>query len=344
MSFLFDPANFSSTTLTTRAQDAVKFPFIETQARSLFRTRTVIGSTVQLDREALGATLLPTGTRGTTASAQSSTRARSTHSVASVKIGDRLVIDPTTYDSIRMTGLREGDQVALKTFESEVDEGLVEKFGSLDHTHEFLAATALKGIVLDPTDGSSTLIDYPTLFSVSQPATVYLDLQAATPAMGVLRQQFLEGQRTIRDNLGGFVPTGYVVFHGSQNWSDFENHEELRDAFRRRDGGEFLAAGSAPINFAGAQHVEYRGTGIAADESVMVPTGVPGMFDYFYCSGDKVGFTNLMGLPRYVVAKNVDDPLTDFAEGAEWEISSFPVPVNLRPEAVVVFDGGADPN
>ena len=60
------------------------------------------------------------------------------------------------------------------------------------------------------------------------------------------------------------------------------------------------------------------------------------MLEIRYASGDKLGFTNQPGLPRFVIPKNANDPFQDFGEGAEWEIASRPVVYNLRPEAVQI--------
>ncbi len=335
MSLMFNTSDFTASRLTTRANDAERIPFIETQARRLFREEPIIGETAQVDREQFGTTLLPSVAKGTTAGAQASTRSRQTTPVNAIKVGDRLVITPTQIANVRQTGLQAGQEVALESFNSLVDKGLAEKFANVDHTIEYLCMTTILGTTIDPTDQSTIAINYPTLFSVSQPAYVDLLLREASPEEGALRARFHTALTNIRNNLGGIVPTGYIAFYAPDAWGDFQAHPELRDAFRRMDDGSFLSSSSfGGVRFAGIEHVEYRGPGLAAGEVVIVPTGVSGMLDLFYASGDKLPFVNELGQPRYVVPRNEDDPFQLFGEGAEWEIASRVVPVNLRPEAV----------
>ncbi|GAW36998.1 hypothetical protein RA2_04073 [Roseovarius sp. A-2] len=335
MSTIFSNSDFTAAQLTTRANDAVKTPFVETLARRLFRERSIAGPTVQIDRESFGTTRLPKVARGTTAGAQVSTRSRDTYAKNGIKIGDKLVITPAQMDGVRMTGLQSGDAIALESLNSLVDQGLAEKFANMDYTVEEMCIQALQGIVMDPTDGVTPEADYPSLFGVAQPGYVDLLLREANPEMGALRGRFRTALKNIRNGLGGLIPTGHVAFYGSDAWEDFQDHPELRDAFQRKDDGSFLSSNSFDsVRFAGIEHVEYRGPGIAADEVIIAPMGIPGMFDLDFCSGDKLGFTNEPGEPRYVIPKNQNDPFQDFGEGAEWELSSVPLPVNLRPEAV----------
>lgn len=335
MSLLFDTSGFTASQLTVRANDAETFPFIETLARRLFNFDTILGHVAQLDRESVGVRLMGTVAAGATAAGAGSTRDRDTFPVNAIKIGDRLVITPAQLDGIRMTGLQAGDQVALESMNNIVDKGLREKFGDMDHTIEWLCMKAIQGSFRNPgTDAE--LVNYATLFGVTAPAVTSLELDDVAAPLGTLRTAFHGKLNTIRANLGNIVPTGYVAFYGSAAWILLQAHPELRDAFQRKDDGSFLS--SSPfdaVRFAGIDHVEYRGPALGANEIVIVPVGVPGMLEVRYASGDKLGFTNEPGLPRFVIPKNANDPFQDFGEGAEWEVASRPVVYNLRPEAVV---------
>lgn len=335
MSMLFDTSGFTASQLTVRANDAVKFPFIETLARRLFNFDTIRGHVAQLDRESVGVRLMGTVAAGATAAASGTTRDRITVPVNAIKIGDRLTITPVQIDGVRMTGLQAGEVVALESMNNLVDKGLREKFSDMDHTMEWLCMHAIKGSFRNPGTGAE-IINYADLFDVDAPEVISLNLDDTTAALGSLRAIYHAALNTIRFGLGNVVPTGYAAFYGSNAWMLVQAHPEMRDAFQRKDDGSFLS--SSPfdaIRFAGIDHVEYRGPALGADEIVIVPLGVPGMLEVRYASGDKLGFTNEEGLPRFVVPKNQDDPFQDFGEGAEWEVSSRPVVYNLFPEAVV---------
>ena len=338
MANLFNFDDFGARTLTTRSNEAERFPFIPTETAADFDTDAVDTETIQVDREAWQARVMPQVARGTTAPARGLTRSRATHPVNGFKIGDRLVITPAQYSSIRMTGLRDGEQVALERFQSMVDKGLVEKFGDLDTSMEYLRITTIRGVTrgVDASGNVVDLVNWNTLFGLTPNPVLELNLREASPKGGALRTRYMGAIRTIRDNLGGFRPTGYRALYKGTAWDDFVEHKEIRDGFARQDGGAYLTAdGFEAIRFAGIDHMEYRGDGMEDGEAVISPQGVPGMLKTVFTTCDKLPLCGEEGLPRFVIPRQVDDPFQDFGEGAEWEISSIPAMVNLRPEAVV---------
>lgn len=339
MSFLFDTSGFTASALTTRANDAEKFPFVESVARSFFSVDTFTGATAQIDRETVGKTRFQKVTRGTTATAQASTRGRVTLPVNSQKIGDKLVITPAEIDGVRMTGLQSGDQVALETLESLIDKGLAEKFWGLDDTLEYLCLKALIEGVFEDLDNAANSVDYLSEFGVSRPSNINLDL--TNSAGDDLRVLIGRGIRNVREKLAGLRgrATGFVQLHGSDSWEALQANPQVKDAFERANDGSFLRSSIlGGVQFAGAEHVLYEGADMPAAKSILLPVGIPGMYRLDFGSGDKLGFTNQPGQPRFVVPKNQNDPFQDFGEGAEWETSSSPVVSNLWPEAAQEFD------
>ncbi|WP_370311262.1 major capsid protein [Sagittula sp.] len=342
--FLFDTAGFNATQLTTRANDAKRFPFMETLARRLYSVNSITGHTAQIDREKFGVQILGSTARGTTAQATASQRSRNTFPVNSVKIGDRAVVTPAQMDGVRMTGLQAGAEISLETMENLVDKELTEKFGNMDYTLEYLCVNGLKGQFIDPED-DSVVADYPDLFGVDANPVVDLKLWDTTDhEMGALRARYHTALKNSRAGLGNVEAKGYVALNGGGAWENLQAHPELRDAFKRKDDGSFLSSSSFDsVRAFGIEHVEYRGPGLGANEVIIVPLGIPGMLEIDFASGDKLGFTNMPGEARYVIPKNNDNPFQDFGEGAEWEVSSCPIIKNSRPEAVQVCTGGEAP-
>lgn len=339
MANLFNSGSFDASTLTTRANDAEKYPFISTETASLFETDSVDTKSVDVDREQWGVQLMRNVARGTTSPAMASSRTRGTFALNGFKVGDRLVITPSQIDSVRRTGLQAGGEaLALEKLDNVIDKGFVEKFGNLDHTLEFMRMTTLKAKTqgVDAAGNVVDIVDWNTLYGLTPNATLYLQLDEASPKGGALRSRYMSGIRTIREKLGGFRPTGYRAVYKGQAWDAFVEHKEVRDGFARQDGGAYLTQdGFEAIRFAGVEHMEYRGSALEDGEVVLFPLGVPGMLKTIFTTCDKLPLINEPGLPRFVIPKNANDPFQDFGEGAEWEISSIPAMINLRPEAVI---------
>lgn len=338
MANLFNIGDFSASTLTTRANEAEKFPFIESLTASEFVTDSVDTKGVEVDRESFEARIMRGVARGSTAIERGLSRSRGTFSINGQKVGDKLVITPDQYVSVRRTGLVSGEEVALEKFNGMVDKGLVEKFGDLDTTLEFMRISTIKGKWkgFDAAGAEVEHVNFFTLFGVAENPTLELNLLEASPKGGALRTRYMGAIKTIRGNLGAFRPSGYRALYKGAAWDAFVEHKEVRDGFARQDGGTYLTQdGFEAIRFAGVEHIEYRGDGMVDGEVVIYPLGVPGMLKTTFTTCDKLPLAGEDGLPRFVIPKHVDNPFADFGEGAEWEISSIPVFLNLRPEAVV---------
>jgi len=343
---LFDHENFTGTALTTRANDAELFPFVESQLAAFFETDSVRTDTVQADREKFGSALLPGVARGTTAGSVASSRSRQTKPVNGFKIGDKIELTPAEIAGIRQTGLVNGEQVALETYQSKLDKRLAEKAANMDKTQEFLRFTTLRGVTKFPLQGGGfDELDWRAVWGLpAAPAPVELKLDEASPKSGALRTRFTGMKRTTRDNMGGRNPTGYRALYGKNAWDLFVEHKEVREGFARQDSGAYLTAdGFEAVRFNGIEHMEYRGEGIGDDEVLLFPTSVTGMLSTIFTTGDKFPFVGEEGLPRFVVPRNADNPFSDFGEGAQWEISSIPAYINLWPEAVVSAVGTTNP-
>lgn len=183
----------------------------------------------------------------------------------------------------------------------------------LDPTLEYQRLGALKGIILNA-DGS-TLYNLFTEFGVSQETEVDFDLDAASPAAGVLLGKCTTVARLIANNLGGMPYTGIHAFCGDTFFDQFKAHAEYRasftntpDAARLRDG--YIIENStgnkiySAFEFGGIVWENYRGSNgsspmVAATKAHIFPVGVPGLFRTVYAPADYIETVNTVGLPRY---------------------------------------------
>ncbi|WP_456095336.1 major capsid protein [Paracoccus beibuensis] len=289
--------------------------------------------TVQVDRESYGHQLLGSTARDVVAAATTSSRKRGTYPINSQKIGDKVVITASDFRNLRKTG-----ELSLEDFQSVLDKRLVEKFGNIDMTQEFLRISAVKGFIpnLDDVAGAP-LVDFFTLYGIARPAVLEMNLGAASPKAGAVRQKVTEAIRAIKAGLGAGVKASKIVVACETSAFDaLRETKELRDAFQRAEDGSYLwADGTRPVVFGGVEFFEYTGIGLDAGEMVFIPLGVPGMLKTVFTPADHIELVNEEGIQRVVMPARGDSGTLDFGKGWEAEVASFPVHYNLRPEAVV---------
>src|SRR5690606_38073440 len=181
----------------------------------------------------------------------------------------------------------------------------------LDPTLEYQRIGAVKGIILNG-DGS-TLYNLFTEFGVSQPSEVDFDLDAASPASGVLREKCAKVFRTISDNLGGVPFVGLHAFCGDAFFDDLLGHPEVVESYKGTPMAQVLREGYVYPNglkvygafeFGGIVWENYRGkignsAIVDTDKCHIFPIGVPGLFVTRFAPADYVETVNTIGLPRY---------------------------------------------
>ncbi|KKL23581.1 hypothetical protein LCGC14_2423950, partial [marine sediment metagenome] len=115
------------------------------------------------------------------------------------------------------------------------DQALIELEAKLDKvelTAETIRLGAVQGIVVDA-DGSTQLFDWPTLLGQSIPTELDFDLDAASPASGVLRKKCNQVKRKVLRGLKGLGGPGVSIVGlcGDAFWDDFTAHGEVREIF-----------------------------------------------------------------------------------------------------------------
>lgn len=180
----------------------------------------------------------------------------------------------------------------------------------LDPTLEYQRVGALKGVILNA-DGS-TLYNLFTEFGISQEAEIDFDLDAATPAAGVLRKKCAAAVRKIADNLGGVVVGAIYAECGDAFFDDLLAHPEVIESYKGTPMASVLRDGYVTPNgtvygvfeFGGIIWENYRGkvggtSFVGTDACHIFPTGVPGLWRTVYAPADYEETVNTLGLPRY---------------------------------------------
>ncbi len=256
------------------------------------------------------------------------------------KIRDLRCIHLATEDTIpadEILGVRKfGSENEVQDIQSELNERMEKVTRNFDATRENLRIGAIKGLITDA--DASTIYDLGTEFGVSLPAEVDFDLDAGSPAAGVVRKKCHAVQRGIATALGQ-APFQYVhAFCGDAFFDDLISHTEISAAYERwvANGqvGEFLRVGMAysSLLYAGILFENYRGSVngtalIHTDKCRFFPVGVPGLFKEYFAPADFVETVNTVGLPRY--AKVATD--TEFQRWVKLHVQSNPLPLCTRP-------------
>ena len=182
---------------------------------------------------------------------------------------------------------------------------------SLEATNEYSRIGAIKGTVTYADSSTLNLFD---LFQVSQAAERDWDLDAASPASGVLRKTCAAVVRQIAAALDGVPFSGVYTLCGDAFFDDLIAHTEVRASYLQQqeasqlrtgyiDGGAGGSYGS--FNYGGITFENYRGsvggTGfINTDKCHVFPTGVPSLFRTYWAPADYMETVNTNGQRLYM--------------------------------------------
>jgi hypothetical protein len=207
----------------------------------------------------------------------------------------------------------------------------------IELTMENMRLGAVQGIVTDA-DGS-ILFNWPTLLNQTIPAEIDFDLDAATPASGVVRKKCNEVVRSVLRGLkglgGGQVQV--VGFAGDAFWDDLTAHKEVRETYLGQQEAADLRRGNAfeTFSYGNITFVNYRGTddgstvAIGADKCKFFPLGA-GIFQVAYSPAETFDFVNTPGQALY------SWPIIDRDRNAfvDIEMYSYPLHVCTMPQAL----------
>ena len=207
-------------------------------------------------------------------------------------------------------------------------------------TAENMRLGAVQGIVVDA-DGSTQLFDWPTLLSQTIPTEIDFDLDAASPASGVLRKSCNTVKRSILRKLKGLGgnQVSIVGLCGDNFWDDFTAHKEVRETFlqwsaaqdlRNEVGNVFSTFRFGEIDFANYRSTDDESTvSIGTDKCKFFPRGA-GIFQVAYSPAETFDFVNTPGQPLYAMMI----PDRDRNAWMDIELYSYPLHVCTMPSAL----------
>lgn len=221
---------------------------------------------------------------------------------------------------------------------------IAQKQGKLNQefelTMELHRLGAVQGILLDA-DGS-TLYNFFTEFGISQPNEIDFDLDAASPAAGVLRSLTSNSVvRPIARALGAAWNPGVRIIGlcGDTFYDQFCNHNDVRRTYENWQAAESLRTSTAfsTFRFADVEWVNYKGTddnstvAIGTGKVQFIVTGVPGLYRRINGPGESFETANTIGRPIYSQLIR-DDKRNQWVQP---EIYGYPLHLVTRPEALL---------
>ncbi len=295
---VFEGSAFDMRSLTAALNEE---PYVPGQVGSLgiFAESGITTTRVMIERRGGTVALVPTTPRG----GPGTQNVQDKRDMVSLEVPHLQLDDAVNADEIQ--GIRAfGSENQLQTIQALVNEKNAAMARKHDMTMEFHRLGAIRGIVYDA-DGSSVLFDLATLFGESLPGTVDFDLDAASPASGVLRTVCSGVIRTIAGALGGLRFTSIHGLCGSLFMDQLMAHANFTETHVYREGAVLrLGVPYTQQNFGGITFEEYRGdsagdVAIADGEVQIFPVGVPDLFITRYAPADYEETVNTVGLPRY---------------------------------------------
>lgn len=202
-----------------------------------------------------------------------------------------------------------GQETGLETVMSKVTSRLGEHVQSHEATLEYARVGAVKGIV---TYADGTTLNLFTEFGVQAETEIDFDLDAASPAGGVLRKKCADVLRKVATTLDGVPVTSLGAICGDAFFDDLIAHPEVRATYLNHAAavelkGGYVKAGLSygAFEFGGILWENYRGTiggtsFVHTDKCHIFPVGVPGLFRTAFAPADYIETVNTIGQRNYV--------------------------------------------
>ena len=308
-----------------------------------FEPKRVRTTKITLERKAGVLRLVQSSQRG----GVPETRARTKPEVVDISVPRLALWDQILADEIQ--NLRAfGTQSELAQLQEIVNDRAAELRQDIEFTLENHRLGAVTGQVLDA-DGT-TMLDLTTLWGGSANTKVQLDLASA--ASGALRENIEANlvRPIIRALKGMAMPnTSIRALCGDDFWDALMKNAEVRESFTSQPEAALLRNGTlfGEFRFAGVTWENYRGSDastptdqtvrVTADEAVLFPENVPGLFAQVFAPGDYQETVNTMGLPFY--AKQAVDP--QFGRFTDLEVQSNSICYCAVPEVLFKADKDA---
>ena len=220
-----------------------------------------------------------------------------------------------------------GTENGAELVQNRVNQRLAEMRLNIDYTIESHRMAAVQGNFYDV---NGTLKSLFTEFGVTQ-TTVTLTLSSATTKV---RQGVLDVLKSMEDGLAGTPFSTPRALCSEGFWRAFIEHDAVKAAFDRYEQGANLRQDPrAGFEYAGVIWERYRGNSqvtVPANEAIVVPSGVPGLFITRFAPADYNETVNTVGLPYY--ARSEPKKMNK-----GWDIEAQSNPINLctRPASLI---------
>ena len=202
-----------------------------------------------------------------------------------------------------------GKESAIESLQGKIADRGAEVSQSFTLTEEYQRLEIIKTGILKDADGS-TIFDFFSEFGETQETAVNMDLDAASPASGVLRKACASVVRKMSLELDGMNYSGIHALSGDAFFDDLIAHPEVVDTYKGYSAaaslrGGYVATGgmvAASFEFGGITWENYRSgqsVGVATDECHFVPLGVAGLFRTAYGPADYIETVNKKGQRLY---------------------------------------------
>lgn len=210
----------------------------------------------------------------------------------------------------QVQGVRaKGSETELQTVQQVVGETISAQTSDMDLTEEHARLGAVTGIV---TYADASTLNLFTAFDVTEETEVDFDLDAATPADGVLRKACVTMIRKMKAKLGAVPFASIHAFVGDTFFDQLLQHKEVRDTYKGWSEAQILResyigsnrSANPMFEFGGIVWENYgeidgEGVGIASTKARFFPVGVPGLFRTYYAPADYVETVNTLGERLY---------------------------------------------
>lgn len=334
-----DIFNADAFSLMAMTQAIEKIPSVPSFLGSLgiFDEEGVETDSVSIEQKGMTLSLIPTSARGTEPPmGGNDKRSMRNFNIPRVAKSDQVF-------AREVANIRNfGSQSELET----VAQKIVQKQKKLltEHalTMEYHRLGAIQGILLD-TD-ASTLYNFFTEFGISPPTEIDFDLDAASPAEGVLLDKIKAAKRAAIRALGAsYVPgvTQFLWLCGDTFYDQFVKHNDVRVTYKNWEAAASLrgSLGDAfsSFRFGEMDWHNYQGTddnstvAIATTKAKLVVRNVPGLYRRFNGPGEEIELVNTIGRPIY--SQLVRDPKRN--QWVQPEIFSYPLHICTRPEVLL---------
>ena len=231
-----------------------------------------------------------------------------------------------------------GSESTFQGVQAVVNERLSEMIANHEITLEYLRIGALKGVILDA-DGKTIIYNLYGEFQVEQQIH---DMGLNDPNADI-RTNCVHARRKVDDALGADPYTGLRAFCSASFYDKLVAHPYVRDSYQRYQAGELLRNDpKSGFLFGDIRFEEYRGhvdgiPFIPDGEAYLIPEGTR-LFKTFFAPATFMETVNTIGLPKYAKQK-----VLDYNVGVQLHTQSNPLPICLKPRAVIKLVMGAAP-